>query len=71
MITQTAPQSSGWKRDPFATKNIASSIQDAKIREQIAMPKDYRIVAPVVVGYPKNVPGKPDGREAKILKVIF
>jgi len=49
---------------------LGTSIQDAKIREQIAMPKDYRIVAPVVVGYPKNVPGKPDGREAKILKVI-
>ena len=28
------------------------------------------IVAPVVVGYPRNIPGKPEAREAKILKMI-
>ena len=46
------------------------NIQNPKIREQIRMPKDYRIVAPVVVGYPRNIPDKPEAREAKILKVI-
>jgi len=49
---------------------LGTNIQDAKIRKHIGMPKDYRIVAPVVVGYPKSVYGRPDAREAKILKVI-
>jgi nitroreductase len=49
---------------------LGTNIQNPKIREQIRMPKDYRIVAPVVVGYPRNIPGKPEAREAKILKVI-
>lgn len=49
---------------------LGTSIQDPKIQEQVGMHNDYRIVAPIVVGYPKNVPIKPDGREAKILKVV-
>lgn len=49
---------------------LGTSIQDIEIREQVGMPKDYRIVAPIIVGYPKNIPGRPDNREAKILKVV-
>jgi nitroreductase len=49
---------------------LGTNIQDAKVREHIGMPKDYRIVAPIVVGYPRNIPGRPDNREAKILKVV-
>ena len=49
---------------------LGTSIQDPKVREQVGMHKDYKIVAPIVVGYPKNIPSKPDGRETKILKVV-
>jgi nitroreductase len=49
---------------------LGTSIQYPKVREQVGMHKDYKIVAPIVVGYPKNVPSKPDGRETKILKVV-
>ena len=35
---------------------LGTSIQDLEIRGQIEMPKDYKIVAPVVVGYPRNIP---------------
>ena len=49
---------------------LGTNIQDLSIRKHVGMPKDYRIVAPVVVGYPKNVPGRPEARKAKILKVI-
>jgi nitroreductase len=49
---------------------LGTSIQDPKVREKVGMHKDYKIVAPIVVGYPKNVPSKPDGRETKILKVV-
>ena len=31
---------------------------------------DTHALAPVVVGYPRNIPDKPEAREAKILKVI-
>jgi nitroreductase len=49
---------------------LGTSIQDPKVREQVGMHKDYKIVAPIVVGYPKNIPGRPKNREAKILKVV-
>ena len=49
---------------------LGTNIQDLEIRQQIGTSKDYRIVAPVIVGYPKNISGKPDAREAKILKVV-
>jgi len=49
---------------------LGTSIQDIEIREQVGMPKDFRIVAPIIVGYPKNVPGRPDNRAANILKVV-
>ena len=49
---------------------LGTSIQDPKVREQVGMHNDYRIVAPIVVGYPKIIPGRPKNREAKILKVI-
>ncbi len=49
---------------------LGTSIQDLEIRGQIGMPKDYRIVAPVIVGYPRNIPGRPDERKAQILNVI-
>ena len=49
---------------------LGTSIQDIEIREQVGMPKDFRIVAPIIVGHPRNIPGRPDDREAKILKVV-
>ena len=49
---------------------LGTSIQDPKVREQVGMPKDYRIVAPIVAGYPRNIPERPDNREGKVLKVV-
>ncbi len=49
---------------------LGTSIQDIEIRRQIGMASAYRIVAPIIVGYPRNIPGRPDDREAKILKVV-
>ena len=49
---------------------LGTSIQNPKVREQVGMHNDYRIVAPIVVGYPKIIPGRPKNREAKILKVV-
>ena len=49
---------------------LGTSIQDPKVQEQVGMYNDYRIVAPIVVGYPKIIPGIPKNREANILKVV-
>ncbi|MBW1781250.1 MAG: nitroreductase family protein [Deltaproteobacteria bacterium] len=49
---------------------LGTNIQDREVRKHIGMSEDYRIVAPVIVGYPRNVPGRPGDREAKILKVV-
>lgn len=49
---------------------LGTNIRDSSIREHVGMLEDYRVVAPVVVGYPRSVPGRPESRDAKILKVI-
>ena len=49
---------------------LGTDIQDPNIREFVGMPEDYRIVAPVVIGYPKNIPNMPEARKANILNVV-
>jgi hypothetical protein len=36
----------------------------------MGMPEDYKIAAPIIVGYPKNIPEIPARLEPQILKVI-
>ncbi len=50
---------------------LGTSIHDSDIKKQIGMPENYRIVAPIVVGYPKNIPDIPERAEPQILKVVF
>jgi len=49
---------------------LGTNIQDPEIMKQIGMPGDYRIVAPIVVGYPKNIPDIPERLEPRILNVV-
>ncbi len=49
---------------------LGTNIQDPEIMKQIGMPEDYRIVAPIVVGYPKSIPYIPDRLEPRILNVV-
>ncbi len=49
---------------------LGSEIQDPEIRRQIGMPEDYQIVAPMILGYPKDVPATPTRNEPQILKVV-
>ena len=49
---------------------LGSEIQDPEIRSQIGMPEDYQIVAPMILGYPKDVPATPTRNEPQILKVV-
>ena len=49
---------------------LGSFIQHPGIRREIGMPEDYQIIAPIIVGYPGNVPEKPMRNEPQILKII-
>ena len=49
---------------------LGSSIEDSKIRQEIGMPEDYQIIAPMIVGYPRIAPEKPVRNEPQILKII-
>jgi len=45
-------------------------IKDPAIREELGIPENYTIVAPIILGYPKSVPDMPPRKDPKILKVI-
>ena len=49
---------------------LGSNIRDPEILKTIGMPPGCKIVAPIIVGYPKSVPAPPDRNEPKILKVV-
>lgn len=45
-------------------------IEDKEILTELAIPENYRIVAPIIIGYPRQVPSMPPRKEPKFLKVI-
>jgi len=36
----------------------------------MGIPEDFKIAAPIIIGYPKNIPEIPERSEPRILKVI-
>ena len=46
------------------------NIRNHKIKEEIGLPNNYRIVAPLVIGYPKEIPAPLERKEPQILKII-
>ena len=50
--------------------NLGSQIRDPQIKAQIGIPADCRIVAPVIIGYPKDIPAASERHAPKILKII-
>ncbi len=49
---------------------LGSYIEDPAIRKEIGLPDDYKIVAPLILGYPRVIPEPPPREDPKILKVI-
>ncbi len=43
---------------------------EPELREELGIPENYSIEAPIILGYPKAVPPMPERREAKILKIV-
>jgi nitroreductase len=49
---------------------LGTSIQDPDLLKLIGMPEDHKIVTPLIVGYPKNIPNIPERMEPQILKIV-
>jgi nitroreductase len=49
---------------------LGMNIQDPSLLTLIGMPEDCKIVAPVILGYPKRIPSPPKRVEPQILKIV-
>jgi nitroreductase len=49
---------------------LGAHLRDQKILDEIGMPSDCRIVAPIIVGYPEGIPPASERHSPDILKVI-
>ena len=49
---------------------LGSRIKDPDILKEIRLPADHRIVAPIIVGYPEEIPEPPKRNEPQIFKII-
>lgn len=50
--------------------NLGSDIQDPEIKEELGIPENCRIVAPVILGTPVDIPPVPKRKEPEIIKII-
>jgi nitroreductase len=50
--------------------HLGSYIRDPKIKVEIGIPDDCRIVAPVIIGYPKEIPAASERHAPQILKIV-
>lgn len=45
-------------------------IEDRELLDLIGMPDDHQIVAPIIIGYPKDIPDAPDRMGPQVLKIV-
>lgn len=50
--------------------NLGTEIHDPKMIDELGIPDDCTIVAPIILGYPKKIPPIPKRKEPEILKII-
>ncbi len=50
--------------------NLGSYIEDAAMRPELGLDNQTQIVAPIILGYPKQVPAMPKRNPPRILAVI-
>lgn len=51
--------------------NFAAEIHSTELLNELGIPENYKIVAPIALGYPEKIPGIPHRKEPEILKVII
>jgi nitroreductase len=49
---------------------LGAHIRDRKILDEVGVPADYRIVAPIIVGYPASIPTASERHSPNILKAM-
>lgn len=49
---------------------LGSNIQDPEILAELGLPSAHRIVAPLIVGYPADIPAPSDRRSPEIINII-
>ncbi len=49
---------------------LGSNIKDPELLSSLGMTEEYQIVAPIIIGYPKNIPEIPERAAPQILEVI-
>jgi nitroreductase len=50
--------------------DLGSYIKDPQTLKDLNIPEDHRIVATIILGYPRGIPGKPPRNEPRILRII-
>jgi len=49
---------------------LGTNVRNPEIRREIGIPEDCRIVAPIIIGYPKSIPEPSARNKPRILKVV-
>ena len=49
---------------------LGTNIQEPELLKLIGMPQDHKIVAPLIIGYPKSIPNPPERMEPQILTTV-
>lgn len=49
---------------------LGAHIRESQTKAAMGMPEDCRIVAPVIIGYPRAIPALPERKDPQILKII-
>ena len=50
--------------------NLGTEIHDPEMLRELAIPDNCTIVAPIILGYPENIPPVPKKKEPEILRII-
>nr|WP_319509341.1 nitroreductase family protein [uncultured Draconibacterium sp.] len=50
--------------------NFATAVSNPELRNELGIPANLKIVAPIALGYPKKIPAIPPRKEPQILNVI-
>jgi len=49
---------------------LGTSLLDPELLDRMGVPEDHKIVAPIILGHPKGIPGIPERMKPDIIKII-